>query len=105
MFKISVMYPNSPDVHFDHDYYRDVHMPLVKQRLGDGIQSYTVDKGIAGGAPGSAAPYVSMCHLFAESLEAFQSAIAVHGEELNADIPHFTNAVPVHQISEVVVDN
>ena len=29
MLKISVLYPNAPGVNFDHDYYRDKHMPMV----------------------------------------------------------------------------
>ena len=50
MIKVSVMYPNTPGGRFDHDYYRDKHMPLVKARMGDACKSYTVDKGMAGGA-------------------------------------------------------
>ena len=52
MIKVSVMYPNNPGARFDHDYYRDKHMPLVKARLGDVCQYYTIDKGLAGGARG-----------------------------------------------------
>ena len=63
MIKVSVMYPNTPGGRFDHDYYRDKHMPLVKARMGDACKSYTVDKGLAGGAPGAPAAYVGMCHL------------------------------------------
>ena len=54
MFKVSVMYPHTEGARFDHTYYRDKHMPLVKERLGEACKSYTVDKGIAGGAPGRA---------------------------------------------------
>ena len=64
MIKVSVMYPNTPGGRFDHDYYRDKHMPLVKARMGDACKSYTVDKGLAGGAPGAPAAYVGMCHIF-----------------------------------------
>src|SRR5215467_11736108 len=34
MIKVSVMYPNSPGARFDHEYYRDKHMPLLKARMG-----------------------------------------------------------------------
>jgi hypothetical protein len=34
MIKVSVMYPNNPGVQFDHDYYRDKHLPLIKRRMG-----------------------------------------------------------------------
>jgi uncharacterized protein (TIGR02118 family) len=33
MIKVSVMYPNTPDARFDHEYYREKHMPLVKARM------------------------------------------------------------------------
>ena len=49
MIKASVMYPNTPGARFNHEYYRDKHMPLVKARLGDACKYYTVDKGLAGG--------------------------------------------------------
>ena len=57
MIKVSVMYPSAPGVRFDHEYYRDKHMRLVKTRMGDSCNYYTVDKGLAGGAPGAPAPY------------------------------------------------
>ena len=74
MIKASVMYPNTPGARFDHDYYRDKHMPLLKSRMGDACKSYTIDKGLAGGAPGEAPTYVASCHIFCDSVEAFQGA-------------------------------
>jgi len=103
MFKVSVMYPNTPGARFDHTYYRDKHMPMVKAKLGDACQSYTVDKGLAGGAPGAPATYVGMCHLFCPTLEGFQAGMAQHGASIMADIPNYTDIAPVIQISEVVV--
>lgn len=103
MIKVSVMYPNTPGAQFNHEYYRDKHMPLIKARMGDTCMSYTIDKGVAGGAPGTPAPYVAMCHIFCESVEAFQSGIGPHVQEIMADIPNYTDQTPVFQISEVVV--
>jgi uncharacterized protein (TIGR02118 family) len=103
MIKVSVMYPHQAGARFDHAYYRDKHMPLVKARMGDALLSYTVDKGIAGGAPGSAPTYVGMCHLFCDSVESFQAGFGPHAKEILADIPHYTDLQPVMQISEVVV--
>jgi uncharacterized protein (TIGR02118 family) len=104
MIKVSVMYPNKPGVRFDHDYYRDKHMPLVKARMGDGCKYYTIDKGLAGGAPGAPATYVGMCHIFAESVDTFQKTFGPHAKEIMADIANYTDAAPVMQISEVVVE-
>ena len=104
MIKVSVMYPTSPGARFDHDYYRDSHMPLVKSLMGDSCLYYTVDKGIAGGAPGEAPAYVGMCHIFCESVESFQSGFGPHAQAIMADIPNYTDIPPVMQISEVVVE-
>jgi uncharacterized protein (TIGR02118 family) len=103
MIKVSVMYPNKPGARFDHDYYRDRHMPLVKTRMGEHCQSYTVDKGLAGGAPGAPAPYIGMCHIYCASAEAFQQGFGPHAKEIMADIPNYTDLSPIVQISEVVV--
>lgn len=103
MIKISVMYPHQQGARFDHDYYRDRHMPLVKARMGDACMFYTVDKGLAGGAPGEPPAYVAMCHIYTESVEAFQAAFGPHAGEILADIPNYTDLKPVLQFSEVVV--
>ena len=103
MIKVSVMYPNTPGALFDHDYYRDKHMPMVKSRLGDHCKYYTVDKGLAGGQPGAPATYVALCLLFCESVEEFQAGFGPHAQEFMGDIPTFPDLQPVIQISEVVV--
>lgn len=103
MIKVSVMYPNTAGARFDHNYYRDSHMPLVKSRMGDHLKYYTVDKGLAGGEPDAPATYVGMCHLFCDSVEAFQAGFGPHADEIMADIPRYTDLRPVIQISEVVV--
>lgn len=103
MIKVTVMYANNPGVRFDHDYYRDRHMPMVAARMGEHCRSYTVDRGLAGGMPGAPAPYVAMCHIYCDSVPAFQAGFGPHAQELMADIPNYTDAAPVVQISEVVV--
>lgn len=103
MIKVSVMYPNTPGAKFNHDYYRDQHMPMVKAKMGAALKSYTVDKGLAGGASGAAATYVAMCHLFCDSVETFQAGFGPHAKAIMADVPNYTDIAPVMQISEVVV--
>jgi uncharacterized protein (TIGR02118 family) len=103
MIKVSVMYPNPPGAFFDHEYYRDRHMPLVKMRMGDYCKYYTVDFGLAGGTPGAPPTYIGMGHLFCDSVEAFQAGFGPHAPEIMADIPNYTDQIPVIQISEVVV--
>lgn len=103
MIKVSVMYPHQADARFDHTYYRDKHMPLVQARMGAACRFYTVDKGLGGGAPGEPPTYVAMCHIYADSVEAFSAAFGPHAKEILADIPKYTDLAPVIQMSEVVV--
>jgi uncharacterized protein (TIGR02118 family) len=88
---------------FDHQYYRDKHMPLLKARMGDACKHYTLDKGVAGGTPGAPASYVGMCHIFCDSIEAFQAGFGPHAMEIMADIRNYSDQSPVIQINEVVV--
>lgn len=103
MIKVSVMYKNEPGARFDHAYYRDRHMPLVQARMGDACRFYTVDRGLAGGAPDEPATYVAMCHIYCDSVEAFQAGFGPHAGEILGDIPNYTDLEPIVQISEVVV--
>ena len=84
MIKVSVMYPAREGARFDHAYYRDKHMPLVKARMGEKCRSYTVDRGLGGGTPDAPPTYVAMCHLFCDSVEAFQSGFGPHAKEIMA---------------------
>ena len=103
MIKVSVMYPNTPGARFDHAYYRDQHMPMVKRLMGDSCKRYTIDKGLAGGAPDAPATYVCVGTLFCESVEAFQGGFGPHSKEILGDIPNYTDLSPVIQINEAVV--
>ncbi|HBH03070.1 MAG: ethyl tert-butyl ether degradation protein EthD [Candidatus Rokubacteria bacterium RBG_16_73_20] len=103
MVRISVLYPSGEGKKFDVDYYVKKHMPLVRERMGTlGLRRIEVDRGLAGGAPGAPAPFACVGHLYFDTVEAFQQAIAPHGKELFADVPNFTNIAPQVQISEVL---
>lgn len=103
MIKVSIFYPNGPDAHFDETYYRDHHMPMVKNRLGAHCKYYTIDKAILDGPDTSSAPYIAMGHLYCASVEAFQTGFGLHAEEIMADISNYTNQTPTIQFSEVLV--
>jgi uncharacterized protein (TIGR02118 family) len=103
MITVSVMYANTPDARFDHNYYRDTHMPLLKARMGAACLSYSIEKGIGGIPPGTPAPYIAMCHIHCESVDAFLAAFGPHMHEILADIPNYTDLQPQVQMSEIVV--
>jgi uncharacterized protein (TIGR02118 family) len=102
MIKVSVMYPHAPGARFDHDYYRDMHMPLLKARMGESCRYYTIDRGLAGGAPSSTPAFVAMCHVYCDSVDAFQAGFGPHAAEIMADVLNYTDLQPLLQISEVV---
>lgn len=101
MFKLTVLYPNTVGARFNHDYYRDSHMPMVKARLGAACLSYSIDKGLLSDA--GEPPFVGMCHIYANTAAEFHAAFAAHAAEIFADVPNYTDIAPTLQMSEVVV--
>ena len=102
MIVVLVMYPEGEGATFDMDYYLNTHLKLVGDKWGGmGLKGARVIKGIAGGEPGSVAPYRVIAVVDFESLEAFQAAAGAHGEEIFGDVPNFTNITPVIQISDI----
>jgi uncharacterized protein (TIGR02118 family) len=103
MIKISVMYPNSPEAQFDAAYYVDRHMPMVKQRMGEHLLYYTVDRALAGQSAANV-PYIAAGHLFCASLDAFNAGFGPHAKDIMADVANYTNLQPVMQFSEVLAE-
>ena len=104
MIKVSVMYPYAAGARFDHAYYRERHMPMMKRLLGDACLYYAVDKGISGRAPGTDPVYVARCDFVCTSVEAYRAASGRHQQEIRGDIANYTDIHPVVQISDVVVE-
>jgi uncharacterized protein (TIGR02118 family) len=102
MIVVTVMYPESEGATFDMDYYLGDHSKLIGDKWGGmGLKGARILKGVAGGEPGSTAPYRVVAVVDFESLEAFQAAVGEHGEEIFGDMPNFTNITPVVQISDI----
>ena len=94
MVRFSVLYPAVEGATFDHEYYRDVHVPLaVRTWAPDRVE---IDRGIDG-------PYVAAVHFTFASHEAMTAALASDGTaEVRADVPNYTMITPVRQVSEIV---
>ena len=103
MIKVTVLYPNGPDVKFDMKYYVTRHMPMVRDKCAPACRSIAAEGGLGGGEAGSQAPYIAVGHLTFDSVEAFQKAFDQHATEILADIPNYTNAKPIIQISEITL--
>ena len=93
MIRVSVLYPDTEGATFDHDYYRDTHVPLAVKTWQP--TSAEIDRGVDG-------PYVAAVHFTFDSLEAMQQAMAVDGTAaVRADVPNYTTITPIRQVSEV----
>jgi uncharacterized protein (TIGR02118 family) len=94
MIRLSVFYPTTEGATFDHDYYRDHHVPLAVKTWGlDGAE---IDRGVDG-------PYVAAVHFRFPSREAMNEAMQAEGTAaVMADVPNYTTITPVLQTSEIV---
>jgi uncharacterized protein (TIGR02118 family) len=94
MIRLSVFYPVSEGASFDHDYYREKHVPLAVRTWG--LTSAEIDKGVDG-------PYVAAVHFTFDSLDALQQAMTAEGTaDVLADVANYTSITPVMQTSEIV---
>lgn len=103
MIRVSVLYPRSDGAKFDWDYYLAKHVPLVREKLGKALKGITVEKGLAGGPPGTPPSFLALCHLTFDSVDAFQAVFAANGAALMADVPNYSSIQPTVQISDVAV--
>ena len=102
MIRVSVLYPHKEGCKFDHEYYRDRHIPLVKEKLGSALREASIDRGIAGGAPDAPLPFACIGYLNFDSVDDFQQAFGPVAGDIMTDIPNYTDIEPVIQISEIV---
>ncbi len=91
---MSVFYPSGEGSTFDHEYYRNSHVPLAMKTWG--LTDSEIEKGING-------PYVAAVHFRFDSLDALNAAMAAPGTgDVMADVANYTNITPVMQTSEIV---
>ncbi len=100
MIRVSVMYPQGGK--FDDAYYVNSHLKMIAEKVGPAMLKAEMDKGVAGGAPGSPAPFVAIGHLYFNSIPEFMQAFAPHAGAIMADVPNYTDGQPQIQISEIV---
>jgi len=74
---------------------------LVKGKLGAALKRMEIDHGLGGAAPGAPAAYSAACHMFCDSVEAFQASFGPNADAIISDIPNYTNTQPTVQVSEV----
>jgi uncharacterized protein (TIGR02118 family) len=105
MVKISILYPNKKGSRFDFGYYVGNHMPRSIELLSGhpGFRGVSVERGIRGATPDSEPAYIAMCHFLFETPEQFLEAFMPHMQELQRDMPNYTDIEPTIQLSEVLI--
>jgi uncharacterized protein (TIGR02118 family) len=105
MTRISILYPSVAGSRFDFEYYAKTHMPMSIRLLSahPGFRGVSVERGLGGAEPGSAPPYVAMCHFLFASIEDFMSAFGPNAAVLQGDMPNYTDIAPVIQFNEVLI--
>lgn len=96
MIRLSVLYPRTDGATFDHEYYRDSHVPLCLRTWNLDADRAEIDRGLNG-------PYEAAVHVRFDSMEAVKSAMASPGmADILGDIANYTTISPVMQTSEIV---
>lgn len=106
MVKISILYPHSPSARFDFDYYTRRHMPRSIELLGahPGFRGVTVERGIGGAEPDAPPKYVAACFYTFDTIDSFIAAFMPHAEELQGDMPQYTDIQAEIQFNEVLIE-
>lgn len=101
MIIVSVLYPKTANSRFDHDYYLNRHIPLVKSTwISTGLERVDLFRGLSavdGGQPA----YELIAHLAFTSTDHLNRSLAA-GAAVLADIPNFTNVQPVIQVNQPI---
>ena len=105
MVKISILYPHTPGTRFNIEYYLRTHMAMSigLLRVHPGFRGVSVERGTAGGPPGSPPHFVAMCHYLFASADDFLAAFVPHAERLQGDMANYTDVMPLIQISTVEI--
>ncbi|MBC7555612.1 MAG: EthD family reductase [Chryseobacterium sp.] len=102
MIKVSIYYRNGKDAKFDADYYKNSHLPMISEKVGDALKGLELDLGIGGRKDGEPAPYIAIAHLKFDDVASFKSSFGPYAELFAADVKNYTNLLGELQISEII---
>jgi uncharacterized protein (TIGR02118 family) len=93
MIVLTILYPAGAPL--DFDYYREVHLPLVRQLFGPhGLHSISYYR------PVDTSVYQLVAELRFTTMEQLLDARAAHSAAAQSDIARFTKATPVTLVGE-----
>jgi uncharacterized protein (TIGR02118 family) len=94
MIKVTVMYPYTEGARFDHVYYRDQHMPMVKARLAVPAPTTPSKKALPAEHQVHRPPSWRCARSFVIRPKATKPPCE-HGAEILGDIANYTDIAPV----------
>ena len=94
MITLLVQYPHREHSRFDLDYYLGQHMPMMQGLMGEHLSGWSVHTGIPSG-DGSPLAFGIVAELYFQTPEALGQAMALGAAQGMADVPNFTDIVPV----------
>jgi uncharacterized protein (TIGR02118 family) len=100
MIVVCVLYAHDPSARFDLDYYRERHLPLVRELLEPmGMRSLTYYQPVATGAEPA---FQLIAELRFDTMADTEAALTAHGPTTQADIANFTELKPLVLIGEEI---
>ena len=95
MIRAVLVYPRSAGTRFDADYWLNTHMPMITSKA-PGV-TWEADVAVSPDQP-----HHAIAHLVFPDMATFASVAGSPGfADLGADVPNYTDIVPVLHLSEV----
>ena len=94
MIRITLIYRDSEGAHFDLDYYVNQHVEMSKRLLSDcGLFSIEVQRRVRT-LDGGELDVLCISHVDFKTEDGLSKALKIHGADLMADFPNYTNIDP-----------
>lgn len=101
MIRVTALYQNFPDAHFDHGYYQSVHLPLADSLMRPlGLLWIEGDRSLPQ-ADGSPPTLIAQTHAFFSTIEDARKAVSATIKQIASDVPNYTNIRPALELHEV----
>jgi uncharacterized protein (TIGR02118 family) len=101
MIRVSVVYNNQDNAHFDSEYCLNHHMPLVEKLYTEfGLLGWDFDQGVSLSSKHPPAA-LAIANIYFDSIESVKAAFKNKGAEVMADTKNYTNIEPTITTSDV----
>ncbi len=97
---VQVLYPAGDGITFDHDYFVNSHMKLVARKWGAHIESTSVARGVPL-SPDTPSAWSAIATMNVRDKAALEAMLG-DSDEVNADVPNYTNATPQVFVGEII---